>query len=287
MGLLVELRLMGGAASDPAPLERHEHENGLVTYQSAGLRRLGVRHGFSTRIGGVSSGPYASLNLGYLTKGEAPDDNTNVAENFRRLRAALGLERVMRVQVRQSHGCAVWVPPGEPTRLADSPAADGMVSDDPRQMLVVRMADCPTVLLAGAGGGVVGAVHAGWRGLVAGVLGEAVRTFGERFGVGAEELTAAIGPCISVERYEVGAEVAEAFREAGLGTAVDEGMGEKPHVDLTRAAVLQLAGLGVAAGAIEACDRCTYRDEEEFFSYRRSAGGTGHMAAVITPRGRG
>ena len=278
---------MGGAASDRALLERHEHANGLVTYQSAGLRRLGVRHGFSTRVGGVSAGPYASLNLGYLTKGEAPDDNTNVAENFRRLRAALGLERVMRVQVRQSHGSAVWVPPGEPTRLADSPAADGMVSDNPRQMLVVRMADCPTVLLAGAGGGVVGAVHAGWRGLVAGVLGEAVRTFEARFGVGTGELTAAVGPCIGVARYEVGAEVAEAFGEAGLDAAVAEGMGVKPHVDLTRGAVMQLERLGVEAGAIEVCDRCTYRDEGEFFSYRRSAGGTGHMAAVVAPSPRG
>jgi YfiH family protein len=175
------------------------------------------------------------------------------------------------------------VPPAKPVTLQQSPAADAIVSDQPHHMLVVRMADCPTALLADESGRVAAAVHAGWRGIVAGVLPAAVRTFRDRFGVDPARLTAAIGPCIGLQRYEVGPEVAEAFREAGLGEAIDERIAPRPHADLTRAAVIQLQGMGLSPEAIEASDRCTHREAKEFFSYRRDQGQTGHMAAVIAP----
>lgn len=270
-------------------LDRCEHPGGVVTYQSPLLRGLGVRHAFSTRLGGVSEGPYASLNLGYLTKGAAPDDNTSVAENFRRLRRAIGTERIMRIQARQVHGAGVWVPPARPVKLGDSPEADAMVTDHPLHMLTIRVADCAPILLAAEGGRIVGAIHAGWRGVVSGVVGETIEVLADRFGVRPGDLVAAVGPCIGVDAFEVGPEVVEAFEEAGLGEAVRpaDGGGGKPHVDLAGAVVGQLLAAGVPSDAVECSDRCTYRDEAEFFSHRRDSGVTGRMAALICPVGDG
>src|SRR5690606_7594512 len=150
-------------------LERITHDNGLVTYRSS---LIPVRHAFSTRVGGVSTGPYASLNLGPLTKGVG-DANTSVSENFRRLREAAGLERVMRYELGQVHGAAVWDElPEKPPRPDEAPRADAMVTDRRGRMLTVRTADCAAVLLYD--GRRIAALHAGWRGVVAGVVGATV-----------------------------------------------------------------------------------------------------------------
>ena len=261
-------------------LERIEHDNGLVTYQSGLLREIGVVHAFTTRVGGISDGPYGSLNLGPLTKGESTDHNTSVSENFRRLRKAIGAERTMRTMVKQVHGRGVWQPPAEPVRIEDTPEADAMITDNPLHLLVIRVADCVPILLASKDGRRVAAVHAGWRGIVAGVIPETV----ERFGPVA---AAAIGPCISIDHFEVGEEVAAAFDEANLGDTVDRATHAKPHADLRAAARLQLERAGVAG--IDTTDRCTYRDADEFFSHRRDVthrgqATTGRMAAVILSR---
>lgn len=264
-------------------LRRHEHANGVVTYRSDRLREVGVRHAFSTRIGGLSEGPFASLNLGYLTKDDAPDDNTSVAENFRRLRRAIGCERDIRVQARQVHGNRVWTPPAEPLRLRETPEADAIASDRPGTMLTIRVADCVPILMSSRDGKAVAAVHAGWRGIVAGVLPAAVRAMEERFGADPASIIAAIGPCISAEHFEVGPEVADAFRESDLAEVIDEQPDTRPHIDLSAAAALQLQRSGVLPDRIDSSDRCTYRDAGEFFSHRRDRGRTGRMAAVIAP----
>lgn len=274
-------------------LERVEHENGVVTYQSPLLGAAGVAHAFSTRIGGVSPPPYGTLNLGVLEKDPATDGNTNIAENFRRLRRALGVERHVRAQVRQVHGKEVWSPPppppeGRPVRLKDAPCADAMVTDRPGNLLVIRTADCVPVLLASRDGAVVAAVHAGWRGVVAGVIPQTLRALQTRHGLVPQDLIAAIGPCISAEHFEVGPDVGQAFAAAGLMNAVEQ-RGPKPHVDLQEAVDEQLRHAGFAIEAIDRNDRCTYRDEAEFYSHRRDVthrGGrdTGRMAAVIAPR---
>lgn len=254
-------------------LLRIEHDGGVVTYQSPRLRERGIVHAFSTRLGGISRGAYASLNLGPLTKG-AGDDNTAIAENYRRLRRALGVERLPRVECRQVHGGEVWRPRQALVRLADAPCADAIVCDVPGRLLVIRTADCVPVLLACDDQ--VAAVHAGWRGVVADVVPHAVAAM-------RGPVTAAIGPAIGVEHFEVGPEVAAAFEAHGLGEAVDHGRGDKPHIDLVRAVTAQLQRAGVAE--IDTTDRCTYRDAGEFFSHRRDAGVTGRMAAVIATRG--
>jgi len=260
-------------SSWPTMLQRVKHDNGLVTYQSS---LIPVKHAFSTRGGGISAGEYASLNLGSLKKGVG-DHNTSISENFRRLRAAVGLQRYMRYELTQVHGGDVWRDlPVKPPRPDDAPCADAIVTDLLRRMLTVRTADCVPVLLYD--GERIGAIHAGWRGVVAGVVAQTLAQ------LNAGAVVAAVGPAIGVAHFEVGEEVAAAFDAAGLTSFIDRSH-TKPHVDLSGAVAHQLQHHGVSESRIDRTDRCTYRDEGEFFSYRRDVthrgGKTGHMAAVI------
>lgn len=265
-------------------LERTEHFNGVVTYQSPLLAQVGaagVKHGFSTRVGGMSEGAYATLNLGSLEKGDASDKNALVAANFRRLRAALGLEQIMRVTVRQVHGHDVWHPPVRPVAHHDAPEADALVSGEPKQMLTIRTADCVPILLARDDGKFVAAVHAGWRGVVANVVATSVVKLCQVGHASPQDLVAAIGPCISAERFEVGDEVARQFDDAGLGGVVVRQAGVKPHVDLQAAVRMQLVTMGVRDDQIDGHALCTHGMVDEFFSYRRDGDPTGRMASVI------
>ncbi len=257
-------------------LERVEHENGVVTYQSPLLREWGIVHAFTTRIGGVSREPYDTLNLGVLSKGPGSDANTSVAENFRRVRAALGVQKHVRVEAHQVHEADVWEAPEQPVKWAEAPCADAIITDQPGKLLCIRTADCVPILLATADGRRVAAVHAGWRGLVAGVIEAAVGRFDR-------PPLAAIGPCISAAHFEVGEEVAARFPTEHVGLSRD-----KPHIDLPGAAAARLRACGITQ--IDTTDRCTYRDEAEFFSHRREVThrgkpGTGRMAALIAARG--
>jgi copper oxidase (laccase) domain-containing protein len=103
----------------------------------------------------------------------------------------------------------------------------------------------------------------------------------DRFGVEPAQLAAAIGPCISAANFEVGPEVADAFRDAGLPDAVTTTGHPKPHIDIAAACAAQLRHAGVPAEAIDRTDRCTFRDANEFYSHRRDRGRTGRMAALI------
>jgi len=261
-------------------LERIPHDHGVVTYRSPQLHALGVPHAFSTRLGGYSIGPYASLNLGPLEKGGG-DDNTTVAANFRRFRATLGLGRHLRVTCRQVHGRAVWSPPAAPVKPADIPEADALVTAHANLMLTIRVADCVPVLLAAESGAVVAAAHAGWRSIVAGVVNETLSVLREEHTVEPGQVVAAIGPCLSVEHFEVGEEVADAFVQAGLADTIDRAPGRKPHIDLRGAVMRQLTSAGIPAERIDHTDRCTWRDADEFFSHRRDQGVTGRMVAAI------
>ncbi|MEQ9454000.1 MAG: peptidoglycan editing factor PgeF [Phycisphaeraceae bacterium] len=266
-------------------LERVEHGHGLVTYQSRLLSACRVKHGFSTRAGGVSEGVYATLNLGPLKKG-AGDPNMHVSENFRRLRAALGVERKMRLEARQVHGAGVHVDErAKVVRPDDAPEADAIVSADPRKLVVIRTADCVPVLMCSRDGRVVAGVHSGWRGFLAGTVGvirACVIRLEEHFGLLPGDLCAAVGPAISVAHFEVGDEVASGFRSGGYGEFVSDDFGAKAHVDLMGAAVFSLEQAGLARERIDTTDRCTFEHVEEFFSYRRDRGLNGQMAAVIT-----
>lgn len=261
-------------------LQRIEHFNGLVTYQSPLLKEVGVPHGFSTRIGGVSEGPYATLNLAVLTKDAETDGNANVAANFRKLRAVLGLERRMRIAPRQVHAADVWHPPAGPIPPDQIPEADAVVCQDPRQMPTVRTADCVPILLATPDGKTVAAVHAGWRGIIANIVATAVVKTSQLAHASPSDLVAAIGPCISPKHFEVGPDVVEPFQRAGLHECIDASY-DKPHVDLQAAVRRQLLTIGLLDSQIDGHELCTYAMEREFFSYRRDGERTGRMANVI------
>ncbi|HEX5245035.1 MAG TPA: peptidoglycan editing factor PgeF [Tepidisphaeraceae bacterium] len=258
-------------------IKRLELDRGVVVYASTLLSELGVRHAFSTRIGGVSSTPFDSMNLGNPNGCEIQDESDRIATNYRMLQEAVGFVSGERVWVHQVHGKTVM------RASADAPfdrsaKADAIVSDDPRRILSIRVADCVPVLLAGDGGRVVAAVHAGWRGVVAGVVPEALR----EMNVDPQSCVAAIGPSISMENFEIGPEVIANFKETmGERAPVSERENGKGHVDLRAAIALQLAKAGLSQSRIDVTDRCTFRDREEFFSHRRDRGITGRMAALI------
>lgn len=219
---------------------------------------------FSTRCGGVSEGPFASLNVGLLT-GDDPDA---VRENRRRLSAALALEPARVVIGRQVHGARILhhERPQDPSPWAgaapEPPSVDGHVLASERLAALVFVADCLPIALAGPGG--VAIVHGGWRGLAAGIAGEAATAVGAT--------AAAIGPGIGPCCYEVGEEVLAAFAPLGDGLA-DGGM-----LDLAAVARRLLERAGVSR--IEIADLCTSCHPELLFSHRREGPETGRQAGV-------
>jgi YfiH family protein len=249
---------------------------------------VGVPAGFSTRVGGVSAGVFASLNFG--NPGDLPaerrDAPANIAENFARLTRALGNGAEGRTvrEVHQVHGCeVVTIRAGQAWPERD-PKADAMVTNDPSLLLAVRVADCAPVLLASRDGRVVGAAHAGWRGAVSRVCTRTVEAMG-RLGVNAGEVVAAVGPCIGPAALEVGPEVVAAFRGAfGERAAVREGGAHarepgKGYVDLAESIRRELLEAGVAE--VHVSGLCTVERADLFFSHRREKGVTGRMVGVI------
>ena len=279
-------------------LDRVTVTDGIVFYRSPSLARVGVPHGFSTRLGGVSpAGPFASMNLGNPNGCPVQDDRANLYLNYDLLHAAVGCSGRPRAFVWQVHGGVVAsARAGQP--FDTETKADAVVTDDPSRMASIRTADCVPILLSTHDGRVVAAVHAGWRGVAAGVVvraAEAVRAVAaERAKNAADrraddgvELFAAIGPSIGFDAFEVGPEVAATFEERFGGDAAtlikpakEPG---KALIDLRAALRIQLIGVGVAEDAIDATDRCTFRDADEFFSHRRENGVTGRMAAIVGP----
>lgn len=264
-------------------LERIEGPNGVVFYESPLLREAGVPHAFSTRRGGVSEGVFASLNLGNPNGAPVQDSPENIAENYRRLLRAIGCEERRFVFAHQSHGARVV----DPARDAQTDTvyggcelgqADALTTDDPGVLVSVRVADCVPVLIASTDGRRVAAVHAGWRGVVAGVALQALKRFDG-------PVVVAIGPSISVGAFEVGAEVLREFQSHFGDETPYQPSPKGPshaHIDLRAALELQLRRAGVER--IDTTDRCTVRDADEFFSHRRDNGVTGRMAAIIGTR---
>jgi YfiH family protein len=259
-------------------LERRTAREGPVYYVSPLLEARRVPHAFSTRLGGISPPPFDSLNLGNPSGCDVQDDYPRIYENFAMLQSAIGCADRPRCWVHQVHG-GVVVPVRRGQAFESGPKADAMVSDDASKLLAVRVADCVPVLIASDDGKVVAAVHAGWRGVIAGVVPRAIDEMREMTDV---PLVAGIGPCIGFDAFEVGPEVIEEFAatfdDRTLVRRRDDGKG---HADLRRAVHLQLRKIGVPADRIDITDRCTYRDADEFFSHRRDRGVTGRMAAVI------
>lgn len=260
--------------------ERIQSPAGPVFHRSSLLHDRGIRHAFSTRIGGVSAEPFHSLNLGNPNGCSIQDDYERIWENYRLLHRAAGCREDERpCRVHQVHGSGIrWVRPGE--EFDCSAKADAMISDDPARVISIRVADCVPILIAREDGSRVAAVHAGWRGVVAGIVPMALGELADRRAP--TNCIAAIGPCIGFDAFEVGEEVVNQFRQVfGDRAPIRAASAAKGYVDLREAVRLQLLDAGVLAQYIDVSDRCTYRDRQEFYSHRRDNGITGRMAAVI------
>ncbi|WP_375057075.1 purine nucleoside phosphorylase YfiH [Zobellella sp. DQSA1] len=220
----------------------------------------------SCRTGGVSHSPFNSLNLG----AHVGDGEHYVRINRERLGAYLNLPTDP-VWLEQVHGTRVLTLPAE----NDSLTADAVVTRTPGQVCAVMTADCLPVLFCDETGTVVGAAHAGWRGLAAGVL-EATL---DEMRVDPESVLAWMGPAIGPRAFEVGGEVREAFmRHSPLAEDAFVPHGEQWLADIYHLARLRLAAAGVHH--IYGGEHCTYSEPERFFSYRRDRE-TGRMATLI------
>lgn len=227
----------------------------------------GIRHGFFTRHGGVSSGLYESLNCG-LGSG---DDQSLVLENRRRIGAHLGGNDRFGggvVTLYQEHGTTALAVSTPPSREA-LPHADAVISATPGLVIGVLTADCAPVLMADAEAGVVAAAHAGWRGAFNDIIGSAVREM-ERLGAKRERIAAAVGPCISQAAYEVGPEFEATFIERDPLFAsffARRKPKDRAQFDLPGFVIKRLEDARV--GSIEDLALCTFENESLFFSYRR------------------
>ncbi len=225
----------------------------------------GIRHGFFTKQGGVSTGVYASLNIGF----GSDDDTAAVTENRARTMQALDLEKTALTTVYQVHGDTV-AKVTDPWPHSAAPKADGLVTNRPGAALGIATADCAPVLFADPDAGVIGACHAGWKGALGGITDRTIEGM-EELGARRDRVLAVIGPCIAQTSYEVGTEFRDAFLSAapdnaryfGPGVRADKFQFDLPGYVRDR---LDRAGVGEARWI----GRDTRAEEDLFFSYRRT-----------------
>ena len=249
----------------------------VATLEFVRAPNLNVPHGFTTRTGGVSGGVYASLNLG-LSSGDA---EAPVAENRRRVLAALGADEAGACAFSQVHGARVLK--GRPSWFEEE--ADAAVSDTPGLVLAVSTADCLPVLFHDPHTGAVGAAHCGWRGTLQGVAANTLQNLTALYGTDPADVQVAFGPGILAPNYQVGPEVVAAFRAAGFPKYVStpDGSG-RALLDVAAANRWQLLEAGIKPENLWESGLCTYADPERFYSHRRDKGRTGRHWAVIMAR---
>lgn len=234
-----------------------------------------VELAFTDRLGGVSGAPYDELNLAL----EDGDDSAARAENLRRAYAdfapGLGDPDVHLAQMRQVHGAHVDL---VDDRRANRPVpeADALVASEPDVVLMVRVADCVPVLLADAGRGVIGAVHSGRPGLVAGVVPAGVRRMRD---LGASEITAWIGPHVCGRCYEVPQQLQDEVTAVVPASRSTTSWGT-PALDIGAGVRSQLEELGCRVVEVTACTRET----PSLYSYRRDGAAAGRLAGLIRRR---
>ena len=260
-----------------------QERNGLVYMTVEGF---GVRHAFSTRLGGISTGHLSSLNLGE-NRGDNPEA---VKENYRRLGEAVGIDTAEMVYTKQVHGNIVRVAKRSDCRRPYDPflyEADGLVTNEPNLPLIAFTADCIPMLLSDPVNRVIGAVHCGWRSTVSDIVGNAIDAM---CGLGAElqHIRAAIGPGISFCCFETGPEIPEAII-AFLGESAaaplfcpEAGVPGKFMVDLKGVNRTRLLQKGIAASHITVSDECTVCSCEKYWSHRATHGMRGAQACIIT-----
>jgi YfiH family protein len=251
----------------------------MMVIRSHLLDEHGFAHGFSLRTGGVSAPPFDSANLA-RNVGDAPEA---VLENHRRFALTVGYTPGELYEVSQVHGATVRVVRGgETPEQVRADEADALLAAKGVGAVGVRIADCTPVLIADRRTRSVAAVHAGWRGTVAGVVREAVRVLLTESGARAEDLIAAIGPHIRVGAFEVGEDVAAEIAAAAPGRDVIRKATPRPFADLSRVVTAHLEEVGFSLDRIDDVGGCTHTEVDRFFSFRRDGKRSGrHVAAIV------
>ena len=263
------------------PFEMHE-ANGLNWLTSSQLAE--VRHGFSTRKGGVSLPPWNSLNLG-VGRG---DKHSAVLENYRRFFQVIDLPVERAVLSKQVHETTVRIctniDAGKGLFSSRDYTADALITNVPDLPLVVFSADCGIILLHDPVCNAVGAVHAGWRGCAAGILEDTVRKMKETYGSDPQNIRAAIGPCIGQCCFETDQDVPNAMLSA-LGSEATpylEQRGNKWHVDLAGLNRQWLIHAGLLPEHVDSCGICSACHPELLWSHRKMGDARGAQIAVIS-----
>jgi YfiH family protein len=210
-------------------------------------------------------------------------------EEWRTVASALGVAAERLLLITQVHRADVAVVRRTRADRWTRPEADAIVTDDPQSGVAVRVADCAPILFADPVRGVVGAVHAGWRGTVHRAAIAAVEALAREFGSDPGDLVAAIGPCLGPCCAEVGSEVVKAFRDSGhpedqLARWFTTGPGDRPYFDLWRANADQLESAGLASRNIHVARLCTKTHADVLHSYRADGVRAGRMVGAIKPR---
>lgn len=259
--------------------------NGVTFLAADGFRAAGgVAHGFSTRLGGVSSGMFSSLNLG-TARGDTPD---RVAENYRRFCGAIGADVARLVTTSQVHGDVIRTATAADIKtnlfVPNEYECDGLITDVPGLALTIFSADCIPVLLYDPVKRVIAAVHAGWRGTSKDIAGKAARQMQNDYGCRGEDILAAIGPGISQCCFETHTDVPKAL-VALLGDLVNPHIlpleNGKFNVDLKGINAALLVRAGVSPEHIDISADCTSCLSETYWSHRVTQGRRGSQAAMI------
>ncbi len=236
--------------------------------------QLSVPHAFSTRQGGVSEGPYASLNLAVASG----DDRERAQENRRIFATRAGFSAFPRT-AHQVHGVRVNVATTEP--FPEGTQGDIVITNQPGLAVGVFVADCVPLLIHAPDVGAVAAVHAGWRGTGQEGARVAVQALQSTYGADPGQMVAAIGPSIKGCCYEVGAEVAEAMQRLPDPEACLTPRGDRWLFDVQEANRQQLQAAGLASGNVHVSGLCTHCREDLFFSYRRDGAQSGRLIGAI------
>jgi YfiH family protein len=254
---------------------KRQSVDGIVWYQFEELEEKGVTHAFLTRLGGVSTPPFDTLNLGHTVG----DGLAAVEENHRRALAALEISRGQVVSPYQIHGTHVRLV-GQAHTGTVQPATDGLLTATPGVALLLRFADCVPLLLFDPVRRAVGLIHAGWKSTERNIAKAAVEAFARHAGSHPGDLWAGIGPAIGPCCYEVEPDMAEAITQAcPNGAKVVQPRDSALYLDLPGAVQAQLAAAGV--GQVEMSDICTACHTEEWFSHRAENGHTGRFGALV------
>lgn len=256
-------------------------DGGVPRYRFESFAGSEVIHGVLTRLGGVSTGAFSTLNVGRAFG----DDPNSVDANHQAIYRALGVRPEAVVTAQQVHGDrVVIVSPGTGGQTVAE--TDALISNVPGLLLLMRFADCVPVFLYAPRQGAVGLAHAGWQGTLRRIAAKTAQAMISAYGCSPGQLYAGLGPAIGPCCFEVGPEVAHAMSEAApspdrvIARRLPSG---KAHVDLWQANALQLEEIGVAH--IEVCDLCTCCHPDLFFSHRGEKGHTGRFAAAIGLKG--